>query len=71
MFHPYLLLSSLLFLDGHFETTPDYDLTDFGVHDFLPNFTDIKAQVKRTPHEDEELGYLDKSALTTRPIDDA
>ena len=65
MFHPSLLLSFLLFLDGHFETTPDYDLTDFDVHDFLPNFSDLKAQVKRTPHEDELCGYLAKSALNT------
>ena len=65
MFHPSLLLSFLLFLNGHFETTPDYDLTDFDVHDFLPNFPDVKAQVKRTPHEDELCGYLAKSALNT------
>ena len=51
-----LLLSSLLFLDGHFETTPDYDLADFDVQDFLPNFPDLKAQFKRTPHEDEKFG---------------
>ena len=55
----------LLFPDGHFETTPDCDLTDFDVHDFLPNFPDLKAQVKRTPHEDELFGYLAKSALNT------
>ena len=56
MLHPSLLL---LFFDGHFETTPDlYDLTDFDVHDFLPNFPELKAQVKRTPHEVEEFGYL-------------
>ena len=65
MFHPSLLLSFLLFLDGHFETTPDYDLTDFDVHDFLPNFPDLNAQVKRAPHEDELFGYLAKSALNT------
>ena len=65
MFHPSLLLSSLLFLDGHFETTPDYDLIDFDVHDFPQNFPDLKAQVKRTPHEDELSGYLAKSALNT------
>ena len=62
MFHPSLLL---LFLDGHFETTPDYDLIDFDVHDFLPNFSDLKAQVKITPLEDELFGYLTKSALNT------
>ena len=56
MFHPSLLL---LFLDGHFETFPDLDdLTDVSVHAILPNFPDLKAQVKRTPHEDEEFGYL-------------
>ena len=68
MFHPSLLLSSLLFPDGHFETSPDYDLddlTDFDVHDFLPNFPDLKAQVKRTPPVDELFGYLAKSALNT------
>ena len=59
-FHPSLLL---LFLDCHFETSPDHDLTDFDVHDFLPNFPDLKAQVKRTPHEDELFGYRAKSAL--------
>ena len=71
MFHPSLLLSSLLFPDGHFETSPDYDLddlTDFDVHDFLPNFPDLKAQVKRTPPEDELLGYLAKSALNTTSV---
>ena len=52
MFHPSLLLSFLLFLDGHFETTPDYDRTDFDIHDILPNFPDVKAEVKRTPHEE-------------------
>ena len=65
MLHPSLLLSSLLFLDGHFEITPDNDLTDFDVHDFLPNFSDLKAQVKRTQHEDELFDYLAKSALNT------
>ena len=55
MSHPSLLL---LCLDGHFETTPDYD---FDVHDILPNFPDVKAQVKRTPREDELFfGYLAK-----------
>ena len=53
MFHPSLLL---LFLDGHFETTPDYDLTDSDVHDFLPNFPDLN----------ELFGYRAKSALNTR-----
>ena len=62
MFHPSLLL---LFLNGHFETNPDYDLIDFDVHDFLPNFPDLKAQVKRTPPENELLGYLAKAALNT------
>ena len=62
------VLAPLLFLDGHFETTPDYDLddlTDVSVHAILPNFPEQKAQVKRTPHEDEEFGYLAKSALNT------
>ena len=62
MFHRSLLL---LFLDGHSETTPDYDLTDFDVHDSLPNFPDLKAQVKRTSHDHELFGYLAKSALNT------
>ena len=62
MFHPSLLL---LFLDGHFETTPGYDLTDFDVHDFLLNFPDLKAQFKRTPREDEEFGYLAKAVPNT------
>ena len=59
------VLAPLLFLDGHFETTPDYDLTDFDVHDFLPNFANLKAEVKRTPHEDEEFGYLADSTHCT------
>ena len=42
--------------ESHFEITPDFHLTD--VHDFLPNFPDLKTQVKRTPLEDEEFGYL-------------
>ena len=68
MFHPSLLL---LFLDGHFETTPDYDLDDLidsDIHKFLPNFPDPKAQVKRTPPEDELFGYLAKSALNTSSL---
>ena len=35
VFHPFLLL---LFLDGHFETTPDCDLTDVSVHAIQRNF---------------------------------
>ena len=61
MFHPSLLMSSLLFLDGHFETTPDCDLTDFDVHDFPHNVPDLEAQVKCTPHEDELFGYLQRA----------
>ena len=44
---------SLLFLDGHLETNPDYDFTDSDIHEILPNFPDPKARVKRTLHEDE------------------
>ena len=63
MFHPSLLL---LFIDGHFETFPDLDdLTDVSVHAILPNFPDLKAQVKHTPHEDGEFGYLAKSDANT------
>ena len=63
MFHPSLLL---LFLDGHFETTPDLDdLTDFDVHAILPNVPDLEAQVKRTPHEDELFCFLAKSDPNT------
>ena len=51
------VVAPLLFLDGHFETTPDYDLTDFDVHDFLPNFPNLKA--------DEEFGYLADSTHCT------
>ena len=65
MFHPSSLLSLLLFLDGHFETTPLDDYTDDPVHDFLPNFPDLTAQVERSPHEDELFGYPAKSALNT------
>ena len=53
--HPSLLL---LFFDGHFKTFPD--LADISVHAILPNFSDLRAQVRRTPHEDEEFGYLAK-----------
>ena len=61
--HPSLLL---MFLDSHFETFPDLDdLTDVSVHAILPNFTDLKAKVKRTPHEDEEFGYLADSTHST------
>ena len=42
MSHP-----SLLFLDGHFETTPDYDLTDDPVHTFLPYIRVLKAKDMR------------------------
>ena len=62
MFHPSLLL---LFLDGHFETIPDCDFVDFDAHDFISNFPDLKAQVKRTPPEDELFGYLAKSVTKT------
>ena len=34
MIHP----SSLLFLDGHFKTTPDYDFDDDPIHKILPYF---------------------------------
>ena len=37
MIHPSSLL--LLFLDGHFETTPDDDLNDAPVHTFLPKLS--------------------------------
>ena len=56
----------LLFLDGHFETFPDLaELTDVSVRAILPNFS-LKAQVKRTPHEDEEFVYLADSTHSTR-----
>ena len=44
-------------------TTPDYDFIDAPVHTFLPNFPELNALVKRTPHEDEQFGYLAKSVL--------
>ena len=44
MFRPSLLL---LFLDGHFETNPDYDVTDFDIHDILPNFPRPKSATKK------------------------
>ena len=56
------VLAPLLFLDGQLKTTPDCDLIDIDVRVFLPNFPNLKAQVKRTPHEDEEFGFLAKSA---------
>ena len=42
MFHP-----SLLFLHGHFETTPDCDFTDDPVHTFLPYLPVLNAQDMR------------------------
>ena len=42
MSHP-----SLLFLDGHFETTPNYDLTDSDIHMILSYFPVLKAQDMR------------------------
>ena len=51
----------LLFLHGHFET----NFTDAPVHTILPNFPGPKARVKRTPHEDEQFGYLATSVLLT------
>ena len=57
--------SSLLFLHGHFETSPDYVLTDAPVHTIRPNFSDQKAQVKRGPDEDEQFGNLAKFILHT------
>ena len=38
---------SLLFLHGHFETTPDYDLTDSVMHMILPYFPVLQAQETR------------------------
>ena len=65
-FHPSLLL---LFFDGQFETFPDLDdLTDISVHAILPNFSDLKVQVKRTVHEDEQFGHLAKSVPNTGSI---
>ena len=63
MFHPSLLL---LFLDGHFETFPTSTTSpDVSVHAILPNFPDLEAQLKCTPHEDEEFGYLADSTHST------
>ena len=42
MFHP-----SLLFFDVHFETIPDFDITDDSVHTFLPYLPVLKAQGTR------------------------
>ena len=75
MFHPSLLR---LFLDGHFETTPpDYfldDLTDVPVHAILPNFPYLRAQVKRSPHEDElfwlPAGYEPKKFDKNTSVDE-
>ena len=36
-----------LFLDGHFETNPDYDFTDDPIHMILPYFSVLKAQDMR------------------------
>ena len=38
---------SLLFLDGHFETNPDYDFTEDPIHTILPYFPVLKAQDMR------------------------
>ena len=39
---------SLLFLDGNFETTPDYGFTDSDILKFLPYFPVLKAQDMRS-----------------------
>ena len=39
--------SSLLFLEGHFETNLDYDVTDSDIHGILPYFPVLKAQHTR------------------------
>ena len=42
-----MLHLSLLFPQGHFETTPDYDFTDDPIHMILPYFPVLKAQDMR------------------------
>ena len=48
---------SLLFLDGHFETTPDYDFTDDFVHMFLP-YLPVQTATWATPHMHREVWLL-------------
>ena len=55
-----------LFLGGHFETPPDCDLTDFDIHDFLPNFLDLNARVKRTPHDSSWPSPSSPQVMSTR-----
>ena len=39
-----MIHTSLLFQQGHFETNPNYDLTDSDIHKFLPCFPVLEAQ---------------------------
>ena len=64
MIHP----SSLLFLDGHFETNPDYGLTDSDIHEILPYFPVLKAQHTRNSAPASRSLVLAKSdAKTSQP----
>ena len=46
----------LVFLDGHFETTPDYDLTDSNIHMFLPYFPVLKVKdMRHSAHASQSL----------------
>ena len=53
-------------LRDHSRLRPRRPHTDVSVHTILPNFPDLKGLVKRTPHEDEQSGYLTKSVANTR-----
>ena len=57
---------SLLFLHGHFETTPDYDLTDSVMHMILPYFPVLQAQEDaQLRTRNAKFGYLAKSDANT------
>ena len=62
MIHP----SSLLFLDGHLETTPDYDFADDPIHMILPFFPVLKAQdTRHSAPASTKFGCLAKSDANT------
>ena len=63
MIHP----SSLLFLHGHFETNPDYDLTaDSDIHMILPYFPVLKVQeMRHSALAIAMFGYLTRSDANT------
>ena len=60
---------SLLFLHGHFETNPDYDLTDSDIHMFMPYFPVLKAQDTRNSAPASRSWATWPSKMQTHPCD--